>query len=100
MAEQLTARLSALESEDALLSAVIESLDEGIVAVSARGEIIRVNESARRLLALSAQVPFSVALLPQERRMRDAVRTAMSGTPADSTEMMFAERTLLLTARP
>ncbi|HEY4306667.1 MAG TPA: ATP-binding protein [Gemmatimonadaceae bacterium] len=100
MTEQLAARLSALESEDALLNAVIESLDEGIVAVSARGDIIRVNQSARRLLTLSASVPFSADLLPQERRMRDAVRLAMSGTAADSTEMMFGERTLLLTARP
>ena len=37
MTEQLAARLSALEAEDALLNAVIDSLDEGIVAVSARG---------------------------------------------------------------
>ena len=32
MTEQLAARLSALEADDALLSAVIESLDEGIIA--------------------------------------------------------------------
>jgi two-component system phosphate regulon sensor histidine kinase PhoR len=100
MTEQLAARLSALESDDALLSAVIESLDEGIVAVSARGDIIRVNQSARRLLALTATVPFSADLLPQERRMRDALRLAMSGTAAAPAEMHFAERTLLLTARP
>lgn len=100
MTEQLASRLSALESEDALLSAVIESLDEGIVAVSARGEVIRVNQSARRLLALSAPVPFSADLLPQERLMRDSLRTAMSGTAAESSEFNFSDRTLLLTARP
>ncbi|HEX4353703.1 MAG TPA: HAMP domain-containing protein, partial [Polyangiales bacterium] len=100
MTEQLSSRLSALESDDALLSAVIESLDEGIVAVSARGEIIRVNQSARRLLALSAAVPFSVDLLPQERLMREAVRSAMNGIATGQLEMSFAERTLLLTARP
>jgi signal transduction histidine kinase len=100
MTEQLAARLSALEADDALLSAVIESLDEGIVAVSARGEIIRVNQSARWLLALSAAVPFSSDLLPQERRLRDALRTAMGGTAAAATEMILGERTLLLTARP
>jgi len=47
MTEQLASRLSALESEDALLNAVIESLDEGIIAVSPRGEIVRLNQSAR-----------------------------------------------------
>ena len=55
MTEQLASRLSALEAEDALLSAVIESLDEGIVAVSARGEVVRLNESARRLLDLARE---------------------------------------------
>ncbi len=73
MTEQLAARLSALESEDALLSAVIESLDEGIIALSARGEVIRLNESARRMLSLTAAVPFSTDLLPPERLVRDAV---------------------------
>ena len=100
MTEQLAARLSALEADDALLSAVIESLDEGIVAVSARGEIIRVNHSARRLLALSATVPFSADMLPQERRMRDALRTAMNGSATEPAEMLLGDRTLLLTARP
>ena len=100
MTEQLAARLSALEADDALLSAVIESLDEGIVAVSARGEIIRVNHSARRLLALSAAVPFSADMLPQERHMRDALRTAMNGSPTEPAEMVLGDRTLLLTARP
>ncbi len=100
MTEQLASRLSALESEDALLSAVIESLDEGIVAVSARSDVVRVNESARRLLGVSAAVPFSTDLLPQERLIRDAVRAAMHGQATDPTELTLAERTLLITARP
>ena len=100
MTEQLSARLSALESEDALLNAVIESLDEGIVAVTSRGEIVRVNESARRLLALTAPVPFSTDLLPQERLVRDSLRSAMNGTPTEPTELVLDGRTLLLSARP
>jgi two-component system, OmpR family, phosphate regulon sensor histidine kinase PhoR len=100
MTEQLASRLSALESEDALLSAVIESLDEGIVAVNARGDVIRLNESARRLLSLSAAPPFSVDLLPQERLVREAVRSAMRGHGTDPTELALDDRTLLVTARP
>jgi signal transduction histidine kinase len=100
MTEQLASRLSALESEDALLNAVIESLDEGIVAVSGHGEIVRLNQSARRLLGLSAAVPFPADLLPQERWMREALRAAMAGMGAEATELAFGERTLLLTARP
>jgi signal transduction histidine kinase len=100
MTEQLAARLSALESEDALLSAVIESLDEGIIAVSARGQVVRLNESARRLLELDAAAPFSIDLLPQERLVRDAVRGAMRGLATEPTELALGERTLLVTARP
>ncbi|HET7372397.1 MAG TPA: ATP-binding protein [Gemmatimonadaceae bacterium] len=100
MTEQLAARLSALESEDALLSAIIESLDEGIIAVSARGQVVRLNESARRLLSLSDDPPFSVDFLPPERLVREAVRGAMRGSPTDSAELRLEERTLLITARP
>ena len=100
MTEQLAARMSALESEDALLSAVIESLDEGIVAVNARGQVARLNESARRLLSLDLNPPFSVDFLPPERLVREAVRGAMRGTATDPTELRVEDRTLLITARP
>ena len=100
MTEQLAARLTALETEDALLGAVIESLDEGIVAISPRAEVVRLNESARRLLDLSAATPFSIDLLPQERLIRDATRGAMNGTATDPNELSFGGRTFLITARP
>ena len=100
MTEQLAARLSALESEDALLSALIESLDEGIVAVNARGQVVRLNQSARRLLAVDRNPPFSVDFLPPERVIREAVRGAMRGAATDPTELLIEERTLLITARP
>ena len=100
MTEQLATRLTALESEDALLSAVIESLDEGIVAVNARGDVVRLNESARRLLSLERNPPFSTDFLPPERLVREAVRDAMRGTATDATELRLDERTLLITARP
>jgi signal transduction histidine kinase len=100
MTEQLSSRLSALQAEDALLSAVIDALDEGIVAVSTRGSVVRLNESARRLLDLRANVPFSTDLLPQDRLVRDAVRGAMSGVAAGPLEIGVGERTLLVSARP
>ena len=100
MTEQLASRLTALETEDALLSAVIESLDEGIVAISPRSEVVRLNQSARRLLDLAAAAPFSIDLLPQERLIRDATRGAMNGIATDANELSFGGRTLLVTARP
>ena len=100
MTEQLSSRLSALQAEDALLAAVIDSLDEGIVAVSARSSVVRLNESARRLLDLKALVPFSTDLLPTDRLMRDAVRGAMAGVAAGPLEINVADRTLIVSARP
>jgi len=100
MTEQLSSRLSALQAEDALLAAVIDSLDEGIVAVSARGSVVRLNESARRLLDLPANVPFSTDLLPQDRLVRDALRGAMAGVAAGPLEIGVGERTLIVSARP
>ena len=100
MTEQLATRMNALEAEDALLNAVIDSLDEGIAAFNGRAEVIRLNGSARRLLGVEAKVPFSIDMLPRERLIRDSVRGAMAGTPADPTELSLGERTLLITARP
>jgi signal transduction histidine kinase len=100
MTEQLAARLSALEADDALLSAVIESLDEGIIAVSARGQVVRLNESARRLMKVEESVPFSVDLLPRERLIREATRGAMNGAATEPTELKLDDRTMLVTARP
>ncbi len=101
MTEQLASRLSALESEDALLNAVIESLDEGIVAVSPRGEVVRINNSGRRLLSIGElRVPFSVDMLPQERLVRDSLRGAMKGIATEPTELGLGDKTLLITVRP
>lgn len=100
MTEQLATRLAALESEDALLRAVIESLDEGIVVVAPPGDVIRLNESARRLLRLQATPPFPATFLPSDRALRDELRTAMNGAAPETTEITVHERRLLVTARP
>src|SRR4029078_2472620 len=117
MTEQLATRMNALEAEDALLNAVIDSLDEGIAAFNGRAEVIRLNGSARRLLGVEAKVPFSIDMLPRERLIRDSVRGATAGTaaehtalslrartlpapPAAPTHLSLGDRTLLITARP
>jgi two-component system phosphate regulon sensor histidine kinase PhoR len=100
MTEQLASRLSALESEDALLNAVIESLDEGIVAVSARNDVVRLNDAAKRLLSLTGPAPFSTDLLPHERLIREAIRGAMRGGVTEPTELILERRNLLVSARP
>jgi len=100
MTEQLSSRLVALEEEDVLLSALIESLNEAIVAVDSRRQVVRINDAARRLLSIRAPVPFSADLLPRERELRDALSGAMAGRTVDALEVSLGGRTVALTSRP
>ena len=89
MSDQLATRLHALEADDALMSALLESINEGVVAVSGRGSVVRLNESARELLGVRNPVPFPADRLPQEPAVRAALRNAMSGTPTELREMVL-----------
>jgi signal transduction histidine kinase len=100
MTEQLASRLVALEEEDVLLNAVIESLNEAVVAVDARRQVVRINEAARRLLSLRGTVPFSADLLPRDRDLRGALSTAMAGGTVRPVELSLGGRTVALTSRP
>jgi signal transduction histidine kinase/HAMP domain-containing protein len=100
MAEQLEARLTALRAEDALTSAVLESLNEGVIAVDGSGTVVRVNQGARALLPLHELAPFAVTQLPRDRVLRDALETARRGEMAEPTEGIVAGRTMTVTARP
>jgi signal transduction histidine kinase len=100
MTEQLSSRLVALEEEDVLLSALIESLNEAVIAVDARRQVVRINDAARRLLSIRATVPFSADLLPRDRELRDALSAAMAGRTVDGVEFSLAGRTVALTSRP
>ena len=100
MSEQLATRLHALEADDALMSALLESINEGVVAINGRGNVVRLNESAREMLGVASTVPFPADRLPQEPAVRAALRDPMSGTPTEPREMVYDGRTLALTARP
>jgi two-component system phosphate regulon sensor histidine kinase PhoR len=100
MSEQLATRLHALEADDALMSTLLESINEGVVAMSERGSVVRMNESARHFLAVDAPTPFPGDRLPQEPVVRAAMRDAMSGHPTEPREMHFGGRTLAVTGRP
>ncbi len=100
LAEQLGARLDALAAEESRLKATLESLSEGVIAVDARQQVVRINETGRRLLGVRDAVPFPVDLLPRERVLRDALFGALSGQVTDSTETQLGDRIVTLTARP
>jgi two-component system phosphate regulon sensor histidine kinase PhoR len=100
LAEQLTARVAALEAEDALLRAVSDSLNEGVVALDARQQVLQVNDGARRLLGVRDPLPFSADRLPRDRLFREALTAAMAGQNTDDVETQLNDRIVSLTARP
>ena len=100
MAEQLAARLEALEHDDALMSALVESLDEGVIAVDAAKTVVRVNAAARSLLGVVTDAPFPADLLTRDPAFRAALSDAIAGEGTDGVELRLGGRTLLLTARP
>jgi two-component system phosphate regulon sensor histidine kinase PhoR len=100
LAEQLSTRLRALEADDALLRALMDSLNEGALAFDSRQQVVHVNAQARRMLGLRDEVPFSADQLPRERILRSAIVAAIAGEAIDGLEVSIAGRTVTLTARP
>ena len=100
MAEQLVARLAALEEDDALMSALVESLDEGVLAVDGRRDVVRLNSAARTLLSIRDVVPFPADRVSRDQVLRGALSDALAGQSTDAAELRLGERTALLTARP
>jgi signal transduction histidine kinase len=100
MAEQLEGRMRDLEAEDQLLGALVESLNEGVLAVDGSRRVIRINDSGRQLLAVQTPTPFSVDLLPRDRTLHDALSEALRGGIVESAETQIGSHTLALTARP
>jgi two-component system phosphate regulon sensor histidine kinase PhoR len=100
MTEELARRLEALREEDALLTALVDSLNEGVLAITERGDVARLNERGRSLLRITTPVPFPVDILPRNPTMRKAIEAALAGELSEPAELDIAGRTLVVTARP
>ncbi|MBI2408306.1 MAG: HAMP domain-containing protein [Gemmatimonadetes bacterium] len=100
LAEQLSARVDALRAEETLVRELTEALNEGVLALDARQQVVRVNETARTLLAIRAAVPFGAELLPRDRGFRDAMAAALAGGTVHDLAVTLGGRILNVTARP
>jgi two-component system, OmpR family, phosphate regulon sensor histidine kinase PhoR len=100
LAEQLEARISALAAEQSILSALVETLNEGVIAISPAHEVVRINEIGRRLLSIDRPLPFSIDYLPREVTLRSAISLALNGTDTEPEEVVIGGNTMSLTARP
>jgi signal transduction histidine kinase len=100
LAEQLSARMTALQTDRTLLAAVVGSLEEGVIAVDSSGRVVQANDAARRLLDVTAPLPFSLDMLPREPMLRDALSDALRGARSGPVEIGLHGRTLLVTGCP
>ena len=100
MTEQLANRLDAMEADDQLMTAVLESLEEGVLAIDERGTVMRINQRARTLLGVTTPLPFGREVLPREATLRTAIDQAVAGTGTAPAELSLHERTMAVASRP
>ena len=100
MTEQLANRLDAMEADDQLMTAVLESLEEGVLAIDERGTVVRINQRARALLSVPTPLPFGREVLPREATLRTAIDQAVAGTATAPAELSWHERTMAVASRP
>jgi signal transduction histidine kinase len=100
MSEQLSNRLEALEADDLLMIALLESLEEGVLALDERGTVVRINQRARTLLNVNLPVPFAREILPREPILRVAIEQALEGVSTVPAEATISDRTVAIASRP
>ncbi|MFL5462641.1 MAG: ATP-binding protein [Gemmatimonadaceae bacterium] len=100
LAEQLEGRIAALAAERSVLSALVETLNEGVIALSPAHDVVRINETGRRLLNIDRPLPFAIDFLPREVTLRSAISLALKGTETEPEEVVIGSNTLSLTAKP
>jgi two-component system phosphate regulon sensor histidine kinase PhoR len=100
LAGQLRQRTGAVEAADALFTGLVDSLTEAIFVTDAAGRVIRINRAGRDLFGLTDPVPFALDRLPRVRAVRQALQTALEGTPVGPSEIDVRTRQVSLSARP
>jgi signal transduction histidine kinase len=100
MAEQLSSRLTLMQADEVLMTAVLESLEEGVLALDRQGMVVRMNQRARRLLDLASPLPFPRELLPREQELRAAVEAGLAGEVTPPIETRLHELTIAVASHP
>lgn len=100
LSSQLAARDAARDAYETFLVQLIESLNEGVVGVDERRMVVRINDTARTLIAVDTPLPFSADLLPRNRALRGALDSAFAGNVTEGVETQIDAHTLSVSARP
>jgi len=99
LSDELRARLTDLAAERDEMQTLIDCMAEGVVALTEDGRLLRTNRTARALLHLperSAQVPVGAVI--RQRALREALEQSLE-TEAQSREIVYGGRNLLLASR-
>ncbi|HSW28137.1 MAG TPA: ATP-binding protein [Longimicrobiales bacterium] len=100
LAEQLRGRLSDLGHERDEMEALIETMAEGVVALTAEARVLRVNGAARTLLAFPADIPpfAPVGTLVRQQELRELLEGSVVH-PVQSQELRIGDRIILAATR-
>ncbi len=100
LSDHLSSRIGALKHEQALLSSMVEALDEGILTLDARRQVTRINSAGRAILAITHPTPFPADLLPRLPELQAAIDGASKGHGSEPVECRIGTRSVSLVARP
>lgn len=101
LGEELQERIWELAGERDEMQALIDSLDQGVLALDAEGRLVRWNRAATRLLELPAdlQPGTPATALLRQPELRRFLEASLTGTGA-AKEMRVGERDLVLASHP
>ena len=98
--DELHQRVNEADASTARLRAVLESLTEGVIQLTANERFVNANAAARRMFHLPGNVEGqAVAALIRKGELRTALQKAASGDSLDATEITVDDRQLLLLPR-
>ena len=100
LTEELRARLSELGRDRDEMGALIDTMAEGVVALTDDARVVRVNRAARALLGFPADVPpfAPVGTLVRQEELRALLEGSVAH-PVQSQEVQLGDRTLLAASR-
>jgi len=101
MHRQLADRFDELRREQAESAALVESMEEGVIAADERGRIATANPAARRLLGYDQlDILPDLPELFRVKAAREVVDAVLGGEPVQDREVELDAHSVLLNARP
>lgn len=100
LSEQLEARLTELGRDRDEMGALIDTMAEGVVALTDDARVVRVNTAARALLGFPPEIPpfAPVGTLVRQEALRDLLEASVV-RPVQSQEVEIGDRVLLAASR-